>query len=53
MAENDDVIITATIFPCMEEVKKLLGENPDDDAIQNLLEEEVSKVNKKKAFMFW
>ena len=44
--ENDDVIITATIFPCMEEVKKLLGENPDDDAIQNLLEEEVSKVNK-------
>ena len=44
--ENDDVIITATIFPCMDEVKKLLGNNPDDDAIQNLIESEVAKVNK-------
>jgi hypothetical protein len=27
-------------------LKKQLGDNPDDDAIQTLLEEEVSKVNK-------
>ena len=44
--ENDDVIITVTIFPCMEEVKKLLGDNPDDDAVQQLMEDEVAKVNK-------
>ena len=30
----------------MEEVKKFLGDNPDDDAVQKLIEDEVAKVNK-------
>ena len=44
--ENDDIILTCTVFPNMEEVKKILGNNPDDDAVQKLIEDEVAKVNK-------
>jgi len=42
---REDVIVTATIFPNMDAVKEKLGSNPEDDAIQMLLEEEVNKVN--------
>ncbi|MBN1776454.1 MAG: AMP-binding protein, partial [Clostridiales bacterium] len=40
-----DIIVTATIFPNMEAVCEKLGENPDPDAIQSLLEAECRKVN--------
>ena len=42
---HDDIIVTATIFPNMEAVCEKLGENPDPDAIQSLLEAECRKVN--------
>lgn len=44
---NDDIIVTAAIYPDMEAVKELLGPDPDKDAIQALLEEEVKKVNQQ------
>jgi len=42
---HDDIVVTATIFPNMEAVCEKLGENPDPDAIQSLLEAECRKVN--------
>ncbi len=42
---HDDIIVTATIFPNMEAVREKLGDNPDPDAIQSLLEAESRKVN--------
>jgi long-chain acyl-CoA synthetase len=44
---RDDVVVTAEIFPNMENVQAHLGENPDPEAIQNLLELEVRKVNEQ------
>ena len=44
---HDDVILTATIYPDREAVEKLLGPDPEREAIQSLLEEEVKKVNQK------
>ena len=45
--QKEDIIITATIYPDMEAVRERLGSNPDKDALQELLEEEVKKVNKQ------
>jgi long-chain acyl-CoA synthetase len=42
---REDIIVTATIFPNMEEITKKFGENPDPDAIQALFDEECDKVN--------
>ena len=44
---NDDIIVTATIFPNLEAVYELLGENPEQADIQKLLEAEVKKVNQQ------
>ncbi len=44
---RDDIILTATIYPDMEAVEKLLGPDPVRDDIQALLEEEVKKVNQQ------
>ncbi len=44
---KDDIVIVATIYPDMDEVKKELGENPSDEDIQKLLESVSSKVNEK------
>ena len=44
---KDDVIITATIFPNMEEVEAKLGANPSDDDVQKLLESICDEVNEK------
>ncbi len=44
---RDDLIITATIFPDMDAVKEILGPEPNKEAIQTLLEEEVKKVNQQ------
>ncbi|NLA10861.1 MAG: AMP-binding protein [Firmicutes bacterium] len=41
------IALTATIFPEMEAVKKVLGPAPEEKAIQALLEEEVKKVNQQ------
>lgn len=45
--QRDNVILTATIYPDMNAVKELLGPDPDEGAIQTLLEEEVEKVNRQ------
>lgn len=42
---REDIIVTATIFPNMEEITKKFGDNPDPDAIQALMDEECDKVN--------
>ena len=44
---REDVVVTASIFPNMEAVQSLLGENADPAAIQNLMEAEVRKVNEQ------
>lgn len=44
---KDDIVIVATIYPDMDEVKKELGDNPSDEEIQKLLESVSSKVNEK------
>lgn len=44
---RDDTIVTATIYPDMDAVKESLGPDPDEDAIEELLEEEVKKVNQQ------
>lgn len=44
---NDDVLVKATIFPNMETVQTQLGENPQPDAVRNLIDEEVNKVNQQ------
>lgn len=44
---KDDIIITASIFPNMDEVVVKLGENPSNEAITKLLEEVVDSVNEK------
>ncbi|MBO4636837.1 MAG: AMP-binding protein [Clostridiales bacterium] len=42
---KDDIVIVATIFPDMENVEEKLGKEPPKDMIEELLKEEVSKVN--------
>jgi len=44
---RDDIIVTATIFPNMEAVQALLGDNPDAAAIRKLIDEEVKKANQQ------
>lgn len=43
--ENDDIILTCTVFPNKEAVKNLLGADPDHAEVQKLIEAEVAKVN--------
>ncbi len=45
--QRGDIVITAAIFPDMENVKEKLGPDPDREAVQALLEEEVQKVNEQ------
>lgn len=45
--QRGDIVITAAIFPDMENVKERLGPDPEREAIQALLEEEVQKVNEQ------
>jgi long-chain acyl-CoA synthetase len=45
--KNDDIIVTATIFPNFEAVSGQLGENPDKSEVQKLIEGEVKKVNQQ------
>ena len=42
---KDDIVIVATIFPDMENVEEKLGEAPAVEKIEELLKEEVAKVN--------
>jgi len=44
---KDDIIITATIYPEMEEVTAKLGENPSDEQILELLKGVVAEANEK------
>ena len=44
---KDDIIITATIFPDMEQVEAKLGNDADVKTIEALLKEEADKVNEK------
>lgn len=44
---KDDILITATIFPNMEEVEAKLGKDPSDEAITKLLESVCDEVNEK------
>ena len=44
---KDDIIITATIYPDMEQVEAKLGKEPVVEAIEALLKEEADKVNDK------
>ena len=42
-----DIIVTATIFPNMENVQAQLGQNPSTETLQKLIEDEVKKVNQQ------
>lgn len=44
---KNDIIIVASIYPDMDNVKAKLGENPSEEEIQKLLEDIVSEVNEK------
>ena len=44
---KDDILVTASIFPNMEAVQAQLGENPQPEALRQLIEEEVKKVNQQ------
>jgi len=44
---KDDIVIVATIYPDMDEVKKVLGDNPSDEEILKLLEKVSSEINEK------
>ena len=44
---KDDIIITATIYPDMEQIEAKLGKEPVIEAIEALLKEEADKVNDK------
>lgn len=44
---KNDIIIVATIYPDMDEVKKELGDNPSAEEIEKLLNDVASKVNSK------
>lgn len=46
-SQREDIILAATIYPDMEAVQEQLGENPEKEDIQALLEEEVQKVNQQ------
>ncbi len=45
--KKDDIIIVATIYPDMDQVKAQLGDNPTEEQIQKLLEDVSAKVNEK------
>ncbi|MCQ2533236.1 MAG: AMP-binding protein [Clostridia bacterium] len=44
---KNDIIIVATIYPDMDNVKAKLGDNPSEEEIQKLLESIASKANEK------
>lgn len=44
---KNDIVITATIFPDMDEIKSKLGEEPTDDQIMEILKKVVSDTNEK------
>jgi long-chain acyl-CoA synthetase len=46
-SRRDDMVLTAEIFPDMEAVRGALGPDPEEIAIQALLEKEVKKVNQQ------
>lgn len=44
---KNDIVITATIFPDMDEIESKLGEEPTDDQIMEILKKVVSDTNEK------
>ena len=44
---KNDIVITATIFPDMEQVEAKLGAEPSDDKIEALLKEVSEEINEK------
>ncbi|MBK5246307.1 MAG: AMP-binding protein [Peptostreptococcaceae bacterium] len=47
---SDEILITASIFPDMEEVTEVLGNNPDKKAQEFLIWTEIDKINKEMPY---
>lgn len=46
-AVKNDIVITATIFPDMDEIKSKIGDEPTEDQIMEVLKKVVSDTNEK------